>query len=55
MAVTTEYAKIESGVVTAVIVADAGFVAQLAGTWVLTASKVGIGYLYDGNNFSQPA
>jgi hypothetical protein len=62
MPITTEYALIENGVVTNVIVADAAFAASLAGTYVLTPfnletgeGKVGIGYIYDGETFAPPA
>ena len=49
-----DYALIEAGRVTNVIVADAEFVAGMPGTWV-PAAGAGIGWTYDGQSFAPPA
>lgn len=51
------YAKIESGEVVNVIVADPGAVAELPGTYVEipTGVRAGPGWLYDGTDFTEPA
>ena len=51
------YAKVESGVVTQVIVADSKEWCEtnLGGTWVQTSyNTAGIGYSWDGTGFAAP-
>ena len=57
---TTEYAKVVSGIVVSVIVADQAHVdVRNDGPWILTpydgsTGKVGIGYTHDGSTFAEP-
>jgi len=46
------YGKIEAGVVTQAIVADATFIATLPGTWLELPYGVGIGWNWDGANWT---
>lgn len=48
------YAEIINGVVENVVKADPGHIATLPGEWVELPAGVGIGWLYDGTNFSEP-
>ncbi len=53
----TNFAKIENGIVTNIIVADQSFVDTLRGTWIdVTVKSVGIGYTFDpiNNKFISP-
>lgn len=48
------YSKIENGVVTNIISADADFVAKFDGEYVEAAPEVAIGWGYDGTTFRDP-
>lgn len=48
----SEYAKVEDGVVTSVMVSGSAEIALQAGTWLLPAGKVGIGYKNSGTLFT---
>jgi len=51
-----DYAKIESGVVTQIIVADEDFVVSQPGDWVdVSGMNVQVGYTYIGGVFSAPS
>lgn len=51
----TYAACVEGGVVTNVIVGTAEWAnANLVGVWVESASKIGVGWLWDGDVFSPP-
>lgn len=47
----TEYAKIVTGAVARVVVADATFISNQAGTWALTPGGIGEGYKYSNGIF----
>lgn len=47
----SEYARVDAGVVTTVMVSDAQGIASQSGTWVIPTGKVGIGYKNSGALF----
>lgn len=49
-----QYAKIENGIVSNVILADAEFVATQPGTWVLDTVGAGVGWTYANGVFATP-
>lgn len=55
MSEPSEFAKVVDGVVTQVIVADADHIATRDdGPWILTPTKVGIGWTYADGEFAAP-
>lgn len=51
-----DYAKIEGGIVTSIIVADAEFIVTQPGDWVdVSGMSVQVGYTYSNGNFSAPS
>jgi hypothetical protein len=49
-----KYFKVENNTITEAITAEADFISNLSGTWVLKQDGFGIGDTYEDGSFSKP-